>query len=208
MTGELEKRIVDPSQAAPWKYWVPLADPEKSEQEKRDVGRALFDADERTLDSASVRLRRRARCAEALLEPQYQRLLFNGVNKIVLSTASIECLFGQYGQWLHKSPKPLGLSLLAAKHLTHQFSAGGERKRKRLEGEPDDGKAKKRRCTEGLARPAWVFRSGEQGRRNARHAYIGKVVGSRGLSITPSHCLFFGTKHRIGTLFAIQLLTV
>ncbi len=156
---------------------MPLADPKKSEEEKLQVGRDLFQADERTLDSASLRLRRRAGRPEALLEPKFQKLLFHGVNKIVLSTAFVECLFGQYTQWQYKSPKPLGLGLLAAKHTSHQFSAGAERKRKR---EDDDSSPAKRRRPQ-PSRPAWAFKRGDSGRSNARHAFIGHAVASRGL---------------------------
>ena len=176
---------MDPSKQPPWKYWVPLADPTKPRQEKLDIATSLIDADERTLDSASIRLRRRAGCAGALLEPCFQRLLFRSVNMIVLSTSFIECIFGQYGQWLRKSPKPLGLSLLAAKHTTHQFNVGSERKRERQEGELEVGKKKRR--TEGLTRPAWVFKHGEQAKRSARDAYISKAVASRGPRIPTSH---------------------
>ena len=180
-TGELEHRIVDEGKRAPWKYWVPMADPKRSREEKLSAAQDLMAADERELDSASSHLRRRVARAEELLEPHHQRLLFHGVNSIVLSTAFIECLFGQYGQWLRKSPKPLGLALLAAKHTTHQFSVGAERKRKRQLHDDGSADPPKTRCTEVMRRPAWVFKRGEQARRNARHQHISTEVASRGL---------------------------
>ncbi len=160
---------------------MPLADPNRSREAKLEVAQDLFQADERTLDSASIRLRRRAGTRETLLEPKFQRLIFHGVNKIVLSTAFVECLFGQYSQWQRKSPKPIGLGLLGAKHTSHQFNAGAERKRKR---ENDESNPPQRRRPQ-PTRPAWVFKRGDSGRSNARHSFISDIVAERGHGTPP-----------------------
>ena len=80
--GELDRRIMDETRRAPWKYWVPLADPRTPIPEKLEVARALFASDERTLDTASIRLRRKAVTPTALVEDSWQRFMFHTVNKI------------------------------------------------------------------------------------------------------------------------------
>ena len=176
--GELQRRILDGTMTAPLVYWVAIADPKASDASKLEASKKLFAADERTLDSASIRLRRKVGSAETLLLPKYQRFMFHAVNKIVVSNAFIECLFGQFKQWQAKSPKPVGVPLVAAKHVAHQFKAGSERKREREAVQPPSG-IKRRRCVAG--RPSWVFKRGELGRKSARHVFIGKEVMSRPL---------------------------
>ena len=184
--GELQRRILDGTMTAPFVYWVAIADPKASNASKLEASKKLFAADERTLDSASIRLRRKVGSAETLLLPEYQRFMFHAVNKIVVSNAFIECLFGQFKQWQAKSPKPMGVPLVAAKHFSHQFKAGSERKRQREAGQPPSG-IKRRRCVAG--RPSWVFKRGEFGRKDARHVWIGKEVMSRPLGTSGTDAL-------------------
>ena len=177
---------MDETRRAPWKYWVPIADPRRPSPEKLEVARALFAADERTLDTASIRLRRKAGTPAALLEDTLQRFMFHSVNKIPLSTAFVECLFGQFNQWQNKSPKPMSIPLVAAKHVAHQFKAGSERKRQRAEAsqhDPDEPHAKAPRLQP--TRPQWVFKRGEMGRTNARHRFISQKITTRSLGSTP-----------------------
>ena len=174
---------MDETRRAPWKYWVRIADPRTSPEEKLTASTALFAADERTLDSASIRLRRKAGTPETLLQDKWQKFMFHAVNKIPLSTAFVECLFGQYNQWQNKSPKPISVPLLAAKHVAHQFKAGSERKRQRAEDsqrDPDEPQAKRVQPT----RPEWVFKRGEMGRMNARHRFMSTKIATRTLGAT------------------------
>ena len=176
---------MDETRRAPWKYWIPIADPGRSSPEKLAVAKALFQADERTLDLASIRLRRKAGEPAALLTYKYQRFMFHACNKIPLSTAFVECLFGQFNQWQNKSPKPISIPLLAAKHVSHQFNSGSKRRRERAENsqrDPAEPCAKAPRFSPG--RPEWVFKRGELGRQNARNKFIGHRIATRSLGAT------------------------
>ena len=113
---------------------VPLADPDLPRIEKAPIATALFAASHKVLDSGvSQKIRHLAGTADALLEPEWQEFLFNAFNKVVLSTAFIECLFAHFKQWVGRSPKPINTALLDAKHVTASFKRACAAKRANLD---------------------------------------------------------------------------
>jgi hypothetical protein len=128
LIGELERRLVAPFRQAPFSHWVPLANPEKTGDEKLTVARALFDAPEATLDANSLRLRRSVGSPESLVDdPFWQTFIYHCMKLVGLSSSFVECLFAHYRQWMAPSSRPLSMELLGAKHMAHEMVAAGVR---------------------------------------------------------------------------------
>ena len=179
LIGELKRRLLEPFEEAPWKYWVPLADPLLPDARKATILQELLDADPRVLDAASIRLRRRITSPEILQQPLWRKFLFHSVNKIGLASSFVECLFAHFKQWQDRAGRPIGVPLLSAKHVTHEFVAATGRKRQR-EAEREQGKRLARvKRVKLITRPVWAFKRGEQGQQNARHAFISRCILQR-----------------------------
>ena len=176
----LERRLVGPLNDPPFKYWVPIADPDSPQELKLKVATQLFEADEKTLDESSIKLRRRTRLPATLLDPFWQAFMFHAMNKIGLSSAFVECLFAHFKQWQAGIPRPIGPALLISKHIAHEFKVVGERKRKREHGDSEEERRKVY-----PRRPARVIKRGDCGMTNARHVYVGQVVRGRQFGVLP-----------------------
>ena len=66
----------------------------------------VFDVAERDLDRNSQKIRNKAGSPEALMNPWWQNFLCHLSNKVILSTAFIECLFAHVKTVAHPQPKP------------------------------------------------------------------------------------------------------
>lgn len=53
--------------------------------------------------------------------PENQSFIYFAFARTVCSTAFVECMFASFNQWMSKSSKPLRLSSLASRHVTHAF---------------------------------------------------------------------------------------
>ena len=192
LLGELERRMMQPLEEAPLKYWVPIADPLTPEFEKRRLAEEMFSIDERLLDSASLSLKRRTQGdADALLSSKFWRaFMFHSMNKLGLASSFVECLFAHYGQWQRVSPKPMSPALLCAKHVTHEFSVAGERKRARASTSVD---VEEQPCKQ-ARRPEWVLRRGESSSLNGFHVFVGEQVRTRGPCSTATAAFSHGSR--------------
>ena len=192
LLGQVWRRLVYPFMNWPMRL-VPLADPDLPRIEKAPIATALFAASHKVLDSGvSQKIRHLAGTADALLEPEWQEFLFNAFNKVVLSTAFIECLFAHFKQWVGRSPKPISTALLDAKHVTASFKRACAAKRANLDpalAQP----AKRRKGPAG--RPSWVMKRGELSGCTARHVVIGTEIANRpvGMSQTDAFRQACGT---------------
>ena len=88
----------------PWKLAI-VADPSCPRPVKWLVAQAVFDVGERALDRNSQKTRKQAGSPEALMNPWWQNFLLHLFNKVILSTAFIECLFAHVKQWCSRSPQ-------------------------------------------------------------------------------------------------------
>jgi hypothetical protein len=167
------RRLVACFTESPW-WLVPLANPDTAIATKQAIADRLFAAPEATLDLAAQKIRRRAGDAATLQTRYWLRFLFHSFNKVVTSTAFIECTFAAFTQWIRVVPKPLGLALVQGKHVCSGMkrSTDSIQARCKVEGEPPLKKAK-------LARPDWIVKRGEASCRNARHEFIGQYVADR-----------------------------
>ena len=116
----------------PWKLAI-VGDPSCPRHVKWLVAQAVFDVDERALDRNSQKIRKKAGSPEALMNPWWQNFLFHLFNKVILSTAFVECLFAHFKQWCIRSPKPLSTALLQAKHVTSATQRANVDKRQRAD---------------------------------------------------------------------------
>ena len=87
----------------PWKLAI-VGDPSCPRHVKWLVAQAVFDVDERALDRNSQKIRKKAGSPEALMNLWWQHFLFHLFNKVILSTAFVECLFAHFKQWCSRSP--------------------------------------------------------------------------------------------------------
>lgn len=174
--AEVTRRIAEPMCQPPFGYWTRICDPHNSYETRLQAAVDLFAVDVRCLDSASVKLRRRAKRAENLMCPFWQKFMFHTMNKVPLSSACVECLFAHFKQWQMPSSKPLAPAFLSTKHVTHEALMSLTRKRDRMAGSRNGAKKKPRIQ---FRRPAWVFKTGECARRNAFHDYVGAKIRAR-----------------------------
>ena len=116
----------------PFSTWVRFADPKISDYQRQQVASDLFDADERTLDESSLKIRKVSGSAEQLLaDPFWLLFLFHAANKIPLSSAPVECMFASFKQWIRCSPKPMGLPNLQGRQITVCCTSANARKQGR-----------------------------------------------------------------------------
>ena len=171
------------------------------------VAQAVFDVDERerALDCNSQKIRRKAGNPEALLNPWGQNFLVHLFNKVILSTAFVECLFAHFKQWCIRSPKPLSAALLQAAHVTSVMQRANADKRQRaddssgrplkrqrvmlqqgitghelettLSAPPDASRKVKQHSKR--TRPGWIVREGEASKTNCRHVWICQFIGDK-----------------------------
>ena len=69
------------------------------------VAQGVFDVDERALDRNSQEIRKKAGSPEALMNPWWQNFLFHLFNKVILSTAFIECFVCSFQTVVHPQPQ-------------------------------------------------------------------------------------------------------
>ena len=175
--AEVTRRVSQPLSRPPFTYWTRISDPRRSVEERRQSAVELFEADERTLDGSSVKLRRRTKNPEALMAPFWQAFIFHAMNKVPLASAIVECLFAHFKQWQMASAKPMAPALLSAKHLLHESQKILERKQQRETPiSPTVGTRPKKKQS---LRPAWIMKTGDCSKRNARHEYMSEFVRNR-----------------------------
>ena len=58
LIGGIKSRLIDPFRRPPFSTWVRFADPKISDYQRQQVASDLFDADERTLDESSLKIRK------------------------------------------------------------------------------------------------------------------------------------------------------
>ena len=120
LIASLERRLVWVFQKYPWKL-VPLSDPDVPMTAKRKVADEFFAAGTCDLDPASKKIRDLLARQEDLFSEHWQSFLFHAFNKVVLSTAFVECIFAHFTKWLARPPKPWSTALLQAKHVSTSF---------------------------------------------------------------------------------------
>ena len=118
--AEVTRRVAEPLARPPFTHWTAMSDPRRSVDARRQSSVEFFDADEKTLDSAFLKLRRRTKNPEACLAPFWQAFMFHTMNKVPLSSACVECLFAHFKQWQIPSQKPLSPALVCSKHVLHE----------------------------------------------------------------------------------------
>ena len=156
LIGGIKSRLIDPFRRPPFSTWVRFADPKISDYQRQQVASDLFDADERTLDESSLKIRKVSGSAEQLLaDPFWLLFLFHAANKIPLSSALVECMFASFKQWIRCSPKPMGLPNLQGRQITVGFTSANARKQARLVKNIHEKKKKTK-----TPRPAWVLKKG------------------------------------------------
>ena len=186
--AQVWRRMVHYFLAWPW-CLVPVADPAVPRQRKLDIAFQLFQTPPSALDVAvSLKVRKEVERevgedapdsvkAEVLLGTFWQAFLYHSFNQVVVSIAFLECLFAHFRQWIIRSPKPISVPLLQAKHESSGFKRACDRKRNLPVVDHSESPVKRLRTKTG--RPAWIFKRGELGRRTARHIFIGEVVEKR-----------------------------
>ena len=103
--------------------------------------------------------------------------MFHTMNKVPLASAIIECLFAHFKQWQMPSPKPMAPALLSAKHVLHESQRIVERKQQRETPiSPTVGTTPKKKQS---LRPAWIIKTGDCSKRNARREYVSDFLRNR-----------------------------
>ena len=143
----------------------------------------LFDRPAATLGQACVRVRQAAGSVDVLMSPEWQEFLFHSLNKVALSSASIECMFSSFSQWKIDS-----MGLLQSRHVCSCFQEACARK-KRLLREGEDPERLASLSKRGSKRPEWVFKRGELGQHNAFHIFTAERVRDRPVGVT-QHAAF------------------
>ena len=173
MIGCIWRRFILFYERWPWPL-ARLADPTATAHEKQTIAQQLIDADESVLDPLSSKLRRRVGTASTLLSEYWTSFLFQMFNTCVVATSLVESTFAQFKQWMRPTYRPMGIALLAAKHVTDRLARCCASKRDRSRpAEPA------RRTKPG--RPEWVIKTNEHARSNGRSMYIGECVKKRPL---------------------------
>ena len=133
LVGGLKARLIDPFKKPPFTTWVRFADPKISDYERRLTADHLFDADEKTLDSSSLKIRKLSGSAINLLnDPFWSSFLFHAANKIPLSSAFVECMFASFRNWMRLTTKPMTIAGLQARYIPFAFTTANDRKRERM----------------------------------------------------------------------------
>lgn len=179
LIGEVQRRVQEPFEKMPYlKYLPPIADPSKDEASRLAAAHVLFAADERGLDKACLKLRRRAGVPGTLLEPFWRCFLFHAMNKIPVASALVELMFGAFTNWLRKCLKPIHVSLLAAKQCNHSALQALQQKRVRAAAPQavpvaERGSEPRKRHR---PRPVWILKRGDCARRNGFHLFTRKHI--------------------------------
>ena len=173
LIGEIERRCVKPFRRPPYLYLVPLADPSVPLADKRVIAQAVFDAPHATLDPNLRKLRRLFAGPESLLTPLFLSFLREAMNKVGLSSASAECMFAYFKNWMRG--QEIGGHLLQSKHVNHRSSLLHVARCTRA---GEDVRIRAR------ARPSWVAKRGEECKTNSRNMFLGKCISERPLGMT------------------------
>ena len=118
--GNVWRRLVVEYENYPW-CLAAAVDPSVPQNERETVAKAFYNAKECCLDSGFGRPLRAKIPQSSFFRPENQSFIYFAFARTVCSTAFVECMFASFNQWMSKSSKPLRLSSLASRHVTHAF---------------------------------------------------------------------------------------
>lgn len=118
--GNIWRRLVVEYEAFPW-CLAAAVDPSVPQNERETVANAFYEAKDCCLDPEFSRRLRAKIPRSSFFLPENQSFVYFAFARTVCSTAFVECMFASFKQWMSKTSKPLRLSSLASRHVTHAF---------------------------------------------------------------------------------------
>ena len=118
--GNIWRRLVVEYETFPW-CLAPAVDPSEPMHEREKIVDTFYDAKECCLDPEFSRRLRAKIPRSCFFLPQHQSFVYFAFARTVCSTAFVECMFASFKQWMSKSSKPLRLSNLASRYVSHAF---------------------------------------------------------------------------------------
>lgn len=118
--GNIWRRMVLEFETFPWRL-APAVDPSVPRDVQVKVVDEFYSSNECCLDPEFSRRLRSAIPRASFFEPHHQSFIYFAFARAVCSTAFVECMFASFKQWMSKSSKPLRISSVASRHVTHAF---------------------------------------------------------------------------------------
>ena len=134
--------------------------------EREYYGQKFLDTKPCCMDRGFCReLKKTVDTMQKLFDPLIMLFLVLMFNRCLLATTFIECLFAALRQWLLLSNKPMALSSLAAKHMTHKATV-----RQQRTGHLQRwlGRGGKRQHRQRMTRPVWAHSKKSQARKRGQ----------------------------------------